>query len=92
MWVKAESNVIILQDAWAIAVEGSQNFKLTKRCQKTKQDPIAWNRSAFGHAQIRIQEIEDQIKSVQALEPTQANISIEAALNLELNDWLEREE
>jgi exonuclease III len=92
MWVKDESSVNVVQNAWAIAVEGSQNFRLVKCCQKTKQDLIAWNRSVFGHAQTRIQEIEDQIKSMQALDPTQENLSIEAALNLELNDWLEREE
>ena len=92
MWVKDESSVNVVQDVWAIAVEGSQNFRLVKRCQKTKQDLIAWNRSVFGHTQTRIQEIKDQIKSVQALDPTQANLSVKAALNLELNNWLEREE
>ena len=86
MWVKDESSVNVVQDVWAIAVEGSQNFRLVKRCQKTKQDLIAWNRSVFGHTQTRIQEIKDQIKSVQALDPTQANLSVEAALNLELNN------
>jgi hypothetical protein len=40
----------------------------------------------------RISEIEHKIKKLQDCEPLQENLELEAALNLELNEWLEREE
>ena len=40
----------------------------------------------------RISAIEEKIKVLQELPPSQENIEMEAALNLELNEWLEKEE
>uniref|UniRef100_A0A2N9FSP0 CCHC-type domain-containing protein n=1 Tax=Fagus sylvatica TaxID=28930 RepID=A0A2N9FSP0_FAGSY len=41
MWVKDESSVNVVQDAWAIAVEGSQNFRLVKRLVRRRRNFIA---------------------------------------------------
>jgi hypothetical protein len=73
-------------------MEGLQNFKFVKKCHRTRKDLISWNRSIFGFAKSRIRAVEDKLKLVQELEPTQENLAIEATLSLELNDWLEREE
>ena len=73
-------------------MEGSQNFKLLKKCQNTRKEFIAWNKSCFGITSTRIKELENKLKGLQELAPTQENIEIEAALHLELNEWLEREE
>ena len=51
-----------------------------------------WNKSCFGCTQSRIKELEEKIKSIQDATPTKETIKLEASLNLELNDWLEREE
>ncbi len=51
-----------------------------------------WNKSCFGCTQSRIKELEEKIKSIQDSAPTKENIELEASLNLELNDWLKREE
>ena len=92
MWVKNGSSVDVVQGAWDIPVEGLQDFKFVKKCHRTKKDLISWNRSIFGFAKSRIRAIEDKLKLVQELEPTQEKLAIEATLSLELNDWLEREE
>ena len=46
----------------------------------------------FGYAKTRIKEIEDKLKVVQELDHSHENLAIEVTLNLELNEWLEREE
>ena len=70
MWVKDGSIVDVVQGAWDIPVEGSQNLKFFKKCHRTRKDLISWNRSIFGFAKSRIREIEDKLKLVQELEPT----------------------
>jgi hypothetical protein len=51
-----------------------------------------WNKECFGYAKTRIKELEKRIADLQDLEPSPSNLEQEAALSLELNDWLEREE
>ena len=92
MWARDESSIDVMEKAWWMTVEGSQNFKLLKKCQNTRKEFIAWNKSCFGIASTRIKELENKLKALQELAPTQENIKIEAALHLELNEWLEREE
>ena len=92
MWVKDSSSTAVVQGAWASPVVGSQSVKLMKGCQKARKDFIKWNRSMFGFVKSRIKEIENKLKLVQDLDPTQENLAMEAALHLELNEWLEREE
>jgi hypothetical protein len=53
---------------------------------------LVWNKTCFGVVNFRIKELEEKIKAIQFLEPTSENLALEAALNIELNDWYEREE
>ena len=92
MWARDESSIEVVEKAWAIPVEGSQNLKLMKRIHNVHQEFISWNRQVFGYAKTRIKELEDHLKELQDLPPSQENLSKEAALNLELNEWFEREE
>ena len=73
-------------------MEGYQKFKLPKKLVRTSKELIAWNKSTFGYAQVRIKDIEERLKAIQLLEPSQENLSKEAALYLKLNNWLEKEE
>uniref|UniRef100_A0A2N9ISI0 CCHC-type domain-containing protein n=1 Tax=Fagus sylvatica TaxID=28930 RepID=A0A2N9ISI0_FAGSY len=92
MWARDECSIDVVERAWWLDVEGSQNFKLLKKCQNTRKEFIAWNKSCFGIASTRIKELENKLKALQELASTQENIKIEVALHLELNEWLEREE
>ena len=73
-------------------VEGSQCFKLAKKIKKTRYELKDWNKAYFGMAQTRIKELEHKIEEIRGLDPTKENLELEAALCLELNDWLEKEE
>ena len=42
--------------------------------------------------QPRIKELEHKIEEIRGLDPTKENLELEAALCLELNDWLDKEE
>ena len=92
MWVRDDSSKEVVQKAWDIPVEGSLSSKLVQKYQNVRKKLISWNKMVFGFAKTRIQEIEKLIRKIQSLDPSQENLEIEASLNLELNEWLEREE
>ena len=46
----------------------------------------------FGFSKVRIKEIESKIGQIQDLPSTKENLELEAALHLEANAWMEREE
>uniref|UniRef100_A0A2N9J1A1 Reverse transcriptase domain-containing protein n=1 Tax=Fagus sylvatica TaxID=28930 RepID=A0A2N9J1A1_FAGSY len=88
-WTRDDSSYEVVNNAWAIFVEGSQHSQLAKRSQSIRKEFLVWNKYHFGHVKTRIMEIEEKLKLIQDLEPTQDNLKIEAALTLELNEWLE---
>uniref|UniRef100_A0A2N9ET81 Reverse transcriptase domain-containing protein n=2 Tax=Fagus sylvatica TaxID=28930 RepID=A0A2N9ET81_FAGSY len=92
MWTKDEESSAIVEKAWNLEVEGSQCFKLAKKIKKTRYELKDWNKAYFGMAQTRIKELEHKIEEIRGLDPTKENLELEAALCLELNDWLEKEE
>ena len=65
---------------------------MLKNCHRVKKEFINWNKIVFGQMKARISAIEEKIKVLQELPPSQENIEMEAALNLELNEWFEKEE
>ena len=92
MWTKDEESSVVMEKAWNLQVEGSQCFKLAKKIKKTRYELKDWNKAYFGMAQTRIKELEHKIEEIRGLDPTKENLELEAALCLELNDWLEKEE
>jgi hypothetical protein len=92
MWTKEDSSSEVVERAWSLQVEGSHNYSLVKKCQKVRDEFTVWNRTCFGIIKNRIKEIEDKIKMLQDMAPTKENLELEASLNIELNDWMEREE
>ena len=93
MWTRDESSSEVVEKAWSLQVEGSQNFRFVKKCQNIRNDFIVWNKKCFGLVHNRISEIEHKIKKLQEdCEPSQENLELKATLNLELNEQLEREE
>ena len=92
MWARDESSLEVVDKAWALQVEGSHNFCLDQKFRKVQKDLIVWNEYIFGATKSRIRELENRLKMVQDLDPSSANLAMEAPLSVELNEWLEREE
>ena len=85
----------MVEKAWQIPVNGAECIQLLKRCERVRNDFILWNKSVFGVVKARIRILEDKLKKKkknQVLAPTKENLELEAALNLKLNEWMEREE
>uniref|UniRef100_A0A2N9GUT0 Uncharacterized protein n=1 Tax=Fagus sylvatica TaxID=28930 RepID=A0A2N9GUT0_FAGSY len=92
MWARDESSSEVVDKAWAMQVEGSHNFRLAQKFRKMQKDLIVWNKYIFGVTKSRIRELEDRLKVVQDLDPSLANLAMEASLSAKLNEWLEKEE
>ena len=50
-----------------------------------------WNKEHFGNVRERIKELEKKTEEVQGADLTKENLELEAALSLELDDWLAKE-
>ena len=70
---------------------GSKGFKLARKQTNTKNELKKWNKEHFGNIKERIKEFEKKIEEVQGVEPTKENLELEAALSLELDDWLAKQ-
>ena len=92
MWTKDESSVEVIERAWDINVEGSQSFKLAKKIKRVGDELKSWNKNHFGYAKTRIKELEKLIEEARGRDSTKENLEIEAALCLELEEWMEKEE
>lgn len=92
MWTKDVSSNEVVENAWQLQVEGSQSFKLLRKIEQGKKKLKIWNQKHFGYAKTRIKELEKRIAELQDQDPTRENLENEAALCLELDKWLEKEE
>jgi hypothetical protein len=92
MWTKEESSVQVVERAWDTQVEGSHCFKLARKLKRVKHELREWNKDFFGNVKARIKELESRIEEVRGLEPNKDNLELEAALCLELEEWLEKDE
>ena len=70
---------------------GSKGFKLARKQTNTKNELKKWNKEHFGNVRERIKVLEKKIEEVQGVEPTKENLELEAALSLELDDWLAKQ-
>nr|POE91951.1 hypothetical protein CFP56_33154 [Quercus suber] len=92
MWTKDERSSIVVENAWQANVEGSNGFRLARKLEETKKDLKKWNKEVFGLVRERIKAIQANIAEIQQKSPTKENLELEASLNLELDDWLTKEE
>uniref|UniRef100_A0A2N9HLN9 Ribonucleotide reductase large subunit domain-containing protein n=1 Tax=Fagus sylvatica TaxID=28930 RepID=A0A2N9HLN9_FAGSY len=92
MWARDLASSDVVDNTWHVSIDGPQDLRLVKRCQSVRKKLIHWNKTIFGHAKLRIKEIEDKIRKIQEHPLTRENIDLEATLHLESNKWLEREE
>ena len=92
MWTREEESRSVVENAWQIWVEGSQGFKLVKKLSVTCWELKHWNKSTFGNSKEKIKGLKDKIAEIQQAAPTRENLELEASLNLELDEWLARED
>jgi hypothetical protein len=92
IWTKDESSIEVVERAWQIDVKRSYAFQLAKKFQIVKREFLKWNKEHFGQTRTRIKELERKIEVLQGMDLTTEVVETEAALCIELNDWLEREE
>ena len=92
MWTRDETSKEVVENAWHARVDSPQSLKLAEKLDATKRDPKRWNESCFGNSRERIKELEQKIAQIQSLEATKENLELEASLNLELDEWLARED
>ena len=92
MWVRDPSSHEVVENAWYDPLEGAHDMVLAKKFQKVRKGFIVWNKQVFGFSKARIKEIESKIGQIQDLPSTKENLELEAALHLEANAWMEREE
>ena len=91
MWTKDETSKEVVDKAQQLQVGGSKGFKLARKQTNTKNELKKWNKEHFGNIKERIKELEKKIEEVQGVEPTKENLELEAALSLELDDWLAKQ-
>ena len=73
-------------------MKGSHGFRLARELEETKKDLKKWNKGVFGLVRERIKAKQANIAEIQQKPPTKENLKLEASLNLELDDWLTKEE
>lgn len=67
-------------------------FDLQENWKRQKKDLKKQNKQGFGLVRERIKAIQANIAEIQQKPPTKENLELEASLNLELDDWLTKEE
>ena len=65
---------------------------VANKLERIKKDLKKWNREVFGIVKERIKSLQANIAKIQQKPPTRENLELEAALSLELDDWLLKDE
>ena len=65
---------------------------VANKLERIKKDLKKWNREVFGIVKERIKSLQANIAEIQQKPPTRENLELEAALSLELDDWLLKDE
>ena len=92
MWTKEEGSRQVAEGAWQTWVEGSHGFKLAKKLSVTCRDLLQWNKENFGNTKEKIRDLRNKISLIQQAVPSRENLNTKASLNLELDEWLTRED
>ena len=71
---------------------GQAFASLYKKQAATREALRKWNKEVFGHCQVRINQIMQNITEIQKKPPSDGNGRLEEALQVELSEWLARTE
>uniref|UniRef100_A0A7N2LQ01 Reverse transcriptase n=1 Tax=Quercus lobata TaxID=97700 RepID=A0A7N2LQ01_QUELO len=92
MWTKEKESKMVVENAWQTRVEGSHGFRLAKKLSVTSTDLVRWNKNSFGNTEEKIKDLQDKLLKIQQVVRTKGNLNLEASLNLELDEWLAKED
>ena len=91
-WTRDTKCFGIIAEAWKEEVEGSDFLKLCMKQLNTQLALKKWNKDVFGHCQRRIDVLLAKIQEIQKQDCTEENCRKEAHLQVDLNEWLLRNE
>nr|POE99080.1 hypothetical protein CFP56_56264 [Quercus suber] len=92
MWTKEEKSKMVVENAWQTRVEGSGGFRLAKKLLVTSSELVRWNKNSFRNTKEKINGLPNKLLKIQQAAPTKENLNLEASQNLELDEWLARED
>ncbi|XP_026398400.1 uncharacterized protein LOC113294209 [Papaver somniferum] len=73
--------------AWEKKVQGSPGFKLVKKLQFTRRALSKWNKYQFGDINQKVDTLQQQLNTIQALPYSQDNTSNAIEVSKELDKW-----
>ena len=91
-WIRDNGCNLIIEKAWNEETHGQAFRKLYKKQAATREALRKWNKEVFGHYQVRINQIMQNITETQKKPPSNDNGRIEEELEVELSEWLARTE
>lgn len=62
MWIRDKNSTGIVRTAWNLHAIDSEPYKLTRKIKNTKTALRTWNRSTFGHCELKITELMKEIE------------------------------
>ena len=92
IWVRDPRYGGIIRKAWNSMVEGSHTYVLYRKQKLTTKALNKWNREVLGYCNSMIKELSTKISEVQAQDRTKVNARSKAKIQVELNEWLRRNE
>lgn len=92
MWVKDPSCTSVVRNTWEWQTNNSRRTPIGKRIDTTTNSLRYWNKKTFGLYQNRISDIEQKIRYLQSLNPSNEIIFQENSCHEELREWLNRQE
>ena len=87
-WLRDDSCVPVIENAWNTEASGSKFIKLYKKQASTTVILRKQNKEVFGQCQDRINTFLAKIKQVQSQQPSQENEALETSLQSKLAEWL----
>ena len=91
-WLSDDRCFTVIETVWNEHVGGSEFIKLCKKQESTRDALRKWNKDVFDNCQNKINSLLQSIKAVQQKPPSNNTEAIEAALQIELLEWLLRSE
>ncbi|PKI46345.1 hypothetical protein CRG98_033240 [Punica granatum] len=92
MWIRDPSCSSVVKMAWQEPHFGSPMFILKCKIQSTRKALRRWNRNTFGHVQSQINQLSEDLNSLQQAAPTIGNLALASTIEEKLQELLQREE
>ena len=92
MWTRDETSWFVVEKAWKANIQGSPSFKVCQKLKEEKKKFKIWNKEWFRNIQQNLKKCWENLRIIQGEDPYLENLSKETSINMELQEWLKREE